>query len=119
MWIVRKRWVLSFWDWNPNTRRTLYSHTQNLSNLVFFKEWKEWVGIGGIRNEEINGVTIMPCLQDLTISRCPKLKVLPYFFCTTPLKKLDIFQCPILGERCQKGDRRGLVQDLSYPKHQN
>ena len=78
----------------------IFPHLKSLK-FSFLKEWKEWVGIGGMRNEEINGVTIMPCLQDLTISRCHKLKVMPYFLRTTPLKKLDIFQCPILGERCQ------------------
>jgi hypothetical protein len=80
-----------------------------LKFLDFFhlEEWGEWIGIGGMREEkEDNGVTIiMPRLHSLTIESCPKLKSLPDFFRTTPLKELKIYQNPILKQRCQRGTR--------------
>jgi hypothetical protein len=62
-----------------------------LKSLTFNSlfEWEEWDGIGG-RREEGGGVTIMPCLENLTILYCPKLKAPPNFLETTPLQKLTI-----------------------------
>nr|POF10743.1 hypothetical protein CFP56_03419 [Quercus suber] len=70
------------------------------------EEWEEWDGIGGTMREEEaqeSGVTItiMPRLQYLSIQSCPKLKSLPDFLPTTPLKTLHIHQSPILSECCQ------------------
>ncbi|XP_050285885.1 putative disease resistance protein At3g14460 isoform X1 [Quercus robur] len=80
----------------------------NLKFLQFedMKEWEEWDGIGGTMREEEaqeSGVTItiMPRLQNLKIFNCPKLKSLPDFLPTTPLKTLEIWLSPILGECCQ------------------
>uniref|UniRef100_A0A2N9IGI5 AAA+ ATPase domain-containing protein n=1 Tax=Fagus sylvatica TaxID=28930 RepID=A0A2N9IGI5_FAGSY len=72
----------------------------NLISLEFenLEEWEEWDGMGGTREE--GGVTIMPRLQTLIIDNCPKLKSLPDFLPTIPMKSLTIFNCPILGERC-------------------
>ena len=69
-------------------------------------EWEEWDGIGGTMREEEapeSGVTvtIMPRLQNLEIGECPKLKSLPDFLPTTPLKKLEISFSPILSECCK------------------
>ena len=78
----------------------------NLKYLCFegLKEWEEWVGIGGMREEEEDStVTIMPRLQELYIWNCPKLKSLPYFLRTTPLKNLEITSNPILKERYRRG----------------
>ena len=46
-------------------------------------------------------ITIMPRLQNLEIDFCPKLKSLPDFLPTTPLKTLGIFGSPILSECCR------------------
>ncbi|XP_030952818.1 putative disease resistance protein RGA3 isoform X1 [Quercus lobata] len=80
----------------------------NLKSLSFYhlKEWEEWDGIGGtLREEEAQEsgvtITIMPRLQELRISRCPKLKSLPDFLPTTPLKTLHILRSPILSECCK------------------
>ncbi|XP_050285946.1 putative disease resistance protein RGA3 isoform X2 [Quercus robur] len=80
----------------------------NLKSLSFWrlKEWEEWDGIGGTMREEEaqeSGVTItiMPRLQELRIHNCPKLKSLPDFLPTTPLKNLDIEYSPILSECCK------------------
>ncbi|KAK4590846.1 hypothetical protein RGQ29_021154 [Quercus rubra] len=80
----------------------------NLKSLYFssLTEWEEWDGIGGTMREEEaqeSGVTItiMPCLQDLSINNCPKLKSLPDFLPTTPLKTLRIQGSLILSECCK------------------
>ena len=80
----------------------------NLKSLIFSNmcEWEEWDGIGGtMRKEEAQEsgvtITIMPRLQFLKIWYCPKLKSLPDFLPTTPLKKLEIWLSPILSECCR------------------
>uniref|UniRef100_A0A2N9GG21 NB-ARC domain-containing protein n=1 Tax=Fagus sylvatica TaxID=28930 RepID=A0A2N9GG21_FAGSY len=85
----------------------------NLKSLHFeyLEEWKEWIGIRGMREEEEDSsITIMPCLQKLSIWNCPKLKSLPDFLCTTPLKELQINCSPLLRKRYQReevGQREG------------
>ena len=78
----------------------------NLKYLWFngLKEWKEWVGIEGMREEEEDSIiTIMPRFQELTIWNCPKLKSLPDFLRTNPLKTLVIRNSLILHKCCQRG----------------
>jgi Leucine-rich repeat (LRR) protein len=72
--------------------------------FCYLNEWEEWIGIGGMREEEEHGVTIMPLLTDLTIDSCPKLKALPNFLHTTPLKKLKILKSPMLSRRVKRED---------------
>ena len=65
--------------------------------------WEEWIGGtrgGGKKDEDC--ITIMPCLQKLKICNCRKLKSLPDFLRTTPLKVLRIDYCPIIKKRCQR-----------------
>ncbi|XP_065620189.1 probable disease resistance protein RF9 [Quercus suber] len=79
----------------------------NLKSLKFWdmEEWEEWDGIGGTMREEAQKsgvtITIMPRLQYLNIWECPKLKSLPDFLPTTPLKTLRINASPILRECCK------------------
>jgi hypothetical protein len=75
-----------------------------LKSLVFVElNLEEWIGFEGMREEEDNGITIiMPRLQQLQIDSCPKLKSLPDFLRTTPLKELNISDCPILSKRCER-----------------
>ncbi|KAL6123592.1 hypothetical protein ACLB2K_076113 [Fragaria x ananassa] len=55
--------------------------------------WKEWEGVkGGSEKMAI----IMPCLSELTISWCHRLKALPELLWKTPLQKLHISNSPIL-----------------------
>ena len=77
----------------------------NLKYLEFFglSEWEEWIGgtrEGGKEDEDC--ITIMPRLQKLTIHYCRKLKSLPDFLRTTPLKELEIGDCPIIKKRCRR-----------------
>ncbi|KAL0006453.1 hypothetical protein SO802_014014 [Lithocarpus litseifolius] len=77
----------------------------NLEYLEFscFWDWEEW--IGGTRErgkEDEDCITIMPRLQKLIIRCCTKLKSLPDFLRTTPLKELEIAECPIIKKRCQR-----------------
>ncbi|KAL6128244.1 hypothetical protein ACLB2K_071600 [Fragaria x ananassa] len=44
----------------------------------------------------VEKITIMPCLSELTISMCDKLKALPDFLWNTPLQNLTISYCLIL-----------------------
>ena len=80
-----------------------------LKSLSFWNlgEWKEWNGIGEMREEEeadnvITLIRIMQRLHSLTIDGCPKLKWLPNFLRTTPLKELIILYSPILSERVRR-----------------
>ncbi|KAL4636424.1 hypothetical protein ACB092_03G007200 [Castanea dentata] len=77
----------------------------NLKYLQFnaMLDWEEWIGgtrEGGKEDEDC--ITIMPRLQKLTIRRCRKLKSLPDFLRTTPLKELVIDRCPIIKKRCRR-----------------
>ncbi|KAK4595273.1 hypothetical protein RGQ29_013634 [Quercus rubra] len=90
----------------------------NLKTLLFVNlgEWVEWIGIGEMKAaEEHQHGTIMPCLQVLRISDCPKLKSLPDFLCTTPLKDLEIDRSPILSQSCQRGIGEGWLKISHIP----
>ncbi|KAL6128329.1 hypothetical protein ACLB2K_071684 [Fragaria x ananassa] len=49
--------------------------------------WKEW---GGVPEEVYENITIMPCLSELTIEYCEKLRELPDFLWQTPLQNLKV-----------------------------
>ncbi|KAL4636416.1 hypothetical protein ACB092_03G006600 [Castanea dentata] len=77
----------------------------NLKYLQFYDlgQWEEWIGgtRGGGKEDE-DCITIMPRLQKLTIRYCGELKSLPDFLRTTPLKELEIDDCPIIKKRCRR-----------------
>ena len=63
------------------------------------------IEIEGMREEEDNGsLTIMPCLHYLEIYKCSKLKSLPEFLRTIPLKdlELEMHVSDLLQERCKR-----------------
>ncbi|TXG55945.1 hypothetical protein EZV62_017258 [Acer yangbiense] len=62
-----------------------------LETLVFqgMSKWQEWI------SPEVEGVEF-PCLQELCIRRCPKLKRLPNRLDTS--KRIEISECPALPQ---------------------
>ncbi|KAL2462599.1 putative disease resistance protein [Forsythia ovata] len=65
--------------------------------LVYCEEWTEWEDI---REEEEDVVSIMPCLRELIVFGCPKLKALPQrLLRRTPLDVLDIACSDLLIEQ--------------------
>ena len=74
----------------------------NLKILLFdsLRNWEEWIGIGG--QEEEDCIIIMPCLQKLIISQCPKIKSLPDFLFKTSLQEFTVVKSPILSRRYQR-----------------
>ncbi|PIA64239.1 hypothetical protein AQUCO_00100019v1 [Aquilegia coerulea] len=63
--------------------------------LIDFPKWEEEEEE---ENEKIDRFSIMPCLLELEIERCPKLKVLPhYMMFSKTLRKLSIHNCPRLS----------------------
>ena len=61
------------------------------------------IEIEGMREEEDNGsLTIMPCLHYLEIYKCYKLKSLPEFLRTIPLKDWEMHVSDLLQERCKR-----------------
>ncbi|KAL4613969.1 hypothetical protein ACB092_07G021200 [Castanea dentata] len=45
----------------------------------------------------------MPLLHSLQIWHCGNLKCLPDYLRNTPLQELQIYKCPILEQRCERG----------------
>ncbi|XP_050274017.1 putative disease resistance protein RGA3 [Quercus robur] len=91
----------------------------NLKSLIFERMWvwEEWLGIEREEEEEECIITLMPCLQELKIRHCPKLKSLPDFFPTTPSKNSDMNNSQILKEHVERGTGR-LAQDFPHPNIQ-
>ncbi|KAM3749878.1 hypothetical protein ACB098_05G219200 [Castanea mollissima] len=91
----------------------------NLRSLKFYslEKWEEWTGMGGTIEEEEEknnsanafvtnntpNIKIMPLLHSLRIWSSGNLKCLPDYLYNTPLQKLDIDECPILEQRCERG----------------
>ena len=77
----------------------------NLKYLEFygFSAWEEWIGgtRGGGKEDE-DCITIMPRLQKLILRKCRKLKSLPDFLRTTPLKELEIELCAFIEKHCRR-----------------
>ncbi|PIA64226.1 hypothetical protein AQUCO_00100012v1 [Aquilegia coerulea] len=62
--------------------------------LINLRKWEEEEE----ENEKIDRFSIMPCLLELEIVFCPKLKVLPhYMMFSKTLRKLSIHNCPRLS----------------------
>uniref|UniRef100_A0A5B6YSD2 Putative disease resistance protein RGA2-like n=1 Tax=Davidia involucrata TaxID=16924 RepID=A0A5B6YSD2_DAVIN len=76
------------------------------------RSWEEWDVIS--TRGEAEDIKIMPCLRCLKISRCNKLKALPYrLLQVAPVKKLRIKDCPVL----QKRYKREIGEDWSKISH--
>ncbi|KAM5574992.1 putative disease resistance protein RGA4 [Rosa sericea] len=73
----------------------LFPKLKQLS-FEFMPNWEEWAFLSEI--------TIMPCLSELYIESCPKLKALPEFlYKIKALRTLRILNCPILQGEYEKG----------------
>ncbi|XP_040366584.1 putative disease resistance RPP13-like protein 1 isoform X2 [Rosa chinensis] len=89
-----------------------------LKQLYFegMDEWEQWEGISGGADE----ITIMPCLVEFTIEKCPKLMNLPLFLQNTPLRTTSISQCrrsiitPVWPDNCDVDIYRAL-EDPEIP----
>uniref|UniRef100_A0A2N9H525 NB-ARC domain-containing protein n=1 Tax=Fagus sylvatica TaxID=28930 RepID=A0A2N9H525_FAGSY len=109
---------LHIWDYAQSLKKVgvefLGIESKNKKDDIIFPRLKslefrgltnleEWIGFEGMREEEDNGITIiMPRLQQLQIELL-ELKSLPDFLRTTPLKELEIDECPILSKRYERG----------------
>ncbi|KAF9615776.1 hypothetical protein IFM89_026377 [Coptis chinensis] len=70
--------------------------------LYYIPEWEEQgdeIKLPIRRDEEGGEGFIMPCLQVLSISDCPKLKVVPHYLFSPALRSLKISKCPQLMGR--------------------
>ncbi|KAF9614823.1 hypothetical protein IFM89_020746 [Coptis chinensis] len=70
-----------------------------LSNLPEWEEQGDEIKLPIRRDEEGGEGFIMPCLQVLQISICPKLKVVPHYLFSPALRSLKIYNCPQLTGR--------------------
>ncbi|PRQ20551.1 putative P-loop containing nucleoside triphosphate hydrolase, leucine-rich repeat domain, L [Rosa chinensis] len=83
----------------------LFPKLKQLS-LRSMPNWEEWAFLSEI--------TIMPCLSELRIDWCPKLKALPEFlYKITALRTLIILDCPILEGEHKKGVNISHIPNLT------
>ncbi|KAF6169415.1 hypothetical protein GIB67_001541 [Kingdonia uniflora] len=59
-------------------------------SISYIKHWEEWV------ITTATNITVMPLLQDLSISHCPMLKSLPCQILSNSLREMTIDSCPHL-----------------------
>lgn len=84
----------------------------SLETLIFeaMLEWEEWI------STDIEGAEF-PCLQELHIRKCPKLKrSLPK--CLPPSTRVDISECPELVVALPQEPSKLLSEDVSGIKHE-
>ncbi|CAB4267421.1 unnamed protein product [Prunus armeniaca] len=64
---------------------------------------QEWEGVGGVKEEDSDKITIMPCLSSLNITLCSGLKTLPGFLLKSPLQNLFFRHCRSLARSYRQG----------------
>ncbi|ONI35596.1 hypothetical protein PRUPE_1G544800 [Prunus persica] len=76
-----------------------------LKHLGLVSMWglQEWEGMGWVKEEHSDGITIMPCLSSLNFTFCNSLKTLPGFLLKSPLQNLSFFHCRSLAQSYRKG----------------
>ncbi|KAF9616089.1 hypothetical protein IFM89_028555 [Coptis chinensis] len=70
-----------------------------LSGMPEWEEQGDEIKLPIRRDEEAGEGFIMPCLCELVIWRCPKLKVVPHYLFSPALRSLKISRCPQLTGR--------------------
>ncbi|XP_031255735.1 putative disease resistance protein At3g14460 [Pistacia vera] len=88
-----------------------------LKSLTFsgMWEWEEW-DYEITKNDE-KDITIMPCLRFLHMICCPQLKGIPNSLLqSSTLEKLELYECPILQQRCEK-ERGDYWAQISRIRH--
>ncbi|KAM5556529.1 putative disease resistance protein RGA3 [Rosa sericea] len=92
---------LGIGDDGQTSSSSIFISFPNLKQLTFREmvSWEEWEGV----ENNNNNITIMPCLSQLTIYSCKKLKALPDFLWKTPLQKLHIWASPTLENLYRQG----------------
>ncbi|XP_021813049.1 putative disease resistance protein RGA3 isoform X1 [Prunus avium] len=69
--------------------------------LVSMSGLQEWEG--GVKEEDSDKITIMPCLSSLNITLCSGLKTLPGFLLKSPLQNLFFRHCRNLARSYRQG----------------
>ncbi|KAB2607320.1 disease resistance RPP13-like protein 1 [Pyrus ussuriensis x Pyrus communis] len=83
----------------PNMVQTETLFPKSLTNLSI-------KGFPNLKKLSSKGFQFLTSLQSLQLSNCPKLASIPEEGLPPSLKKLIIYMCPVLKERCQPGKGR-------------
>lgn len=86
-------------------QRTTKSSSSKIETPWTVSMWglQEWEGMGWVKEEHSDGITIMPCLSSLNFTFCNSLKTLPGFLLKSPLQNLFFRHCRSLARSYRQG----------------